>query len=403
MQPTLEGRHPMRPTGPRLERAVLAAGALMLAPLLAVMFLGVHLPSLRPWLGLDYYTVHAAGALLADGADPYDPVALDRWLHAAGLPRIEGDAPGCTPAWLTLTAASGTFLAPDTGWLLWGALAWTAHVATLALLASRIPGDGSGLARAAPFVLLASPAAIGTVFMGQSSTLVGLCLALVIVSRASRVQGLGIALATCAKVFPAGLLAWTWAVGRWRAASLAISGMIALHLAVAWWRPGVLRQFVEAMTSLGGMGPAHEALLANQSLLGVLTRWSSALGYPEGAGWVYPPLAVLLIAGSALAVRRGQGRIDELGAVNAIAGTAFGAAPYLWHHAYACLTPLYLAHMRTRPRLGYAAFALSCAQFALDGVASQGPFGSAVRLLGSPAFVSLVLLVLADLRGRRSP
>lgn len=380
----------------RTSRLILWMGALGLIALLALSAALSAVPSQQDWIGLDYFTYWGGARALVLGLNPYDGGQLDALLRSANLPRHAGDIPGCLPGWLAIQAPAAMALSPRMAQGLWSCLGWAAQVGAVWLLARQARAR-SGVGALLLAAMLFFPPAFGTFFLGQTSTVVGLAVAVLCVPmrRADDVwKGLAIALAATAKVFPIGLLLWVIAERRWRVGIIAIAGIGALQLPALALNPRCLIDFAQG--ALGAVRDPDVATLANQSLLGLFARVGEVLG---DAYWV--PAAHLIASGAlatAVLLPWGAARRGSLLNACAAACATCVCAPYLWHHAYVALMPVYFLALSRAPKVGILAWALLAAQFALDGV-SLGPGG---RALASPAILSVGLLVLGVYRGEKT-
>lgn len=390
-----------RPSQPRLDHLLFLVASLGLGGgILAFMAVQMSGPTPDPWLGMDYGTFRAGADALTQGRNPWVGADLDI-LAAASLPRNPGDVPGCMPGWLVLHAALLP-LSPTRAALVWAAASWAAQVVGVAVLLRAFAGSASRgrVAAIAAFGLLFPPA-LGTVFMGQGSGFVGLALALLFAARRPLSEAGALVLGALVKVFPGGLLVWAASTRRWRTCALALVLLVAAQLPAVALRPGVVADFVRGAWEVSSdQAPANAAILANQSLRGALLRLHEAGGPDLAAAW--PVLAVGLLAALGVATARGQARgLDDRALLAGVACGVSALAPYLWHHSFSALTPVFMLAMLWRPSFGIAGALLSCVPFVFDHVAL--PQGAPRVAFGSFGLVALLGMSVAWLSGAIRP
>jgi alpha-1,2-mannosyltransferase len=292
----------------------LAGAAIFFASGLAVALLNIHLARYP----VDLAVYREAGRVVAHGGNPYAP-SFGRHLRVP--------LPFTYPPFGALVAVPLALLPADPALVAWTAVSLVCAGALVLLAfraaaprAGRYAGVAVGIAGA---VLLWTVPLSQTISFGQVNLPLALGCLLDCLWTSKR-RGVLVGIATAWKLTPGLFIVYFAATRQWAAAVRAAAVTVACELLAAAVMPGASRQYWLHIF-FNTKRPGDPAYFTNQSVLGALTR----LGLPA---WLWPVLALALIAyglwRAAEAHRQGQ----EVAAVALVGLTILLVSPISWQH-----------------------------------------------------------------------
>ena len=318
-----------------MTRVTLVAAWLLAAVLVAAPLAPAAGPGAARLHFGDFFVYWTAGRAFVEGANPYDPAAVQAIPVREGLPR---PTVLWNPPWIFPLIAPFALLP-----FAFAAAAWMAMNVTLILLVSRVTGSRVGLTEIPATVLgLTFVPAMISLGMGQITLLP---LAGAVLYATAMVRGkparAGAALALCAiKPHLVGLLWLTPLLvegkrDRRRVLLGLAAALGALLLAAVAWHPGLLAEY-RAVLRDPPETPPTEFFSAT---LGSWVRVALAGG---GAPWVQFVPFVAALGWFLWRYRRGRGgeAFDRTCAVAVLVSAL--TLPYGWHYDQATLLPIYL-------------------------------------------------------------
>jgi alpha-1,2-mannosyltransferase len=386
----------------------------------AVVGLGVYVATvdvLRPWHGESDLAVYQGAVTWWSGHRPLYAFRLQGTPYGFTYPPFAGYL--MRPwAWVTRTqamvvneVASIAVLVAVLWWLV-------APVATRHGWSQR-----AAVAAAVPLAYFLEPVR-ETLGLGQVNLYLAALVLLDVeaLRRGSRLAGLGIGLATAVKLTPGLFIPYLLITGRRRAAGVATAACLGAAALAFGLAPATSVQFwTQLVFQTSRVGPT--AAVANQSVLGLLTRLAGPHRSASGVLWLVVA-GVVLVTGLARA-RRAHRRGDDLVGFVLVGLTACLLSPISWTHHLVWIVPAVvvlvdlaagaparaLSRGRAHPAVPavlaagaavvvFLVFALSVVWYFVNpagGISSRSP----AALLGADAYVLVMLglLVLLPARG----
>ncbi len=361
-------------------------------------------PDANKWTSLDFYPSYFAGELLYEGSNPYDTILLDNLKSQISSNSIPGDIATNPPFWLFVSQLYGLLdVSPYAASFVWFlfSLVFTAtglYFLYKAYLLKYAPKENKRLPDRMFWIVVAFLPIYGTLFIGQSSSVVFFFIAASIYFiEKSKYHHAAILLALAAsiKIFPAFCLIIFLLQRKPKPFITGISFLGALQIPAIIQRPSIIIEAFQALFAFSQkFRGSNSAVVANQSIRGFLSRLSienpwSVNFQIDSMNAIYLILVLLILVITIFVIlkylRRDEVILDGLLLLLLVSAIS---TPYLWHHSYVILLPIYLYTAMRNVKIGILCSVLVQLQFALDPIAKPIYIMYHIPLLSSLALTS---------------